>query len=52
MSVDQAARRVSLALSILNNAEALGHEQALREAIAALDGASITEILAMRGGVR
>lgn len=40
--------QINLALSILNNADLLGLEQAITEARLALEGASITDILELR----
>jgi len=41
---EQYRRRALLALSILNNADALGAKQAVTEARLALEGASITDL--------
>ena len=49
MSCDTEYRcRALLALSILNNADALGSEKALTEARLALEGATITDLADLR----
>jgi hypothetical protein len=48
MTNDVYRRRALLALSILNNAEGLGTDQAVTDARLALEGASIVDIVDIR----
>ena len=48
MTENRTRGQINLALSILNNADLLGHEQAISEARLALEGASITDLLELR----
>jgi hypothetical protein len=48
MVADEYHRRAALALSILNNSDALGAAQAVTDARMALEGASIVDIVDIR----